>query len=89
MATDRQNLQDAFLNTLRKSHGSVTIFLVSGVKLTGYLTSFDNYCVMLKRDNHSQLVYKHSISTIVPTEPISLYPSDTSNQQEDLRESSE
>ena len=72
MANERQNLQDAFLNTLRKTRASVTVFLVSGVKLTGHITSFDNYCLLLKRDSHSQLIYKHAISTIVPSEPIFL-----------------
>ncbi|MCY3878623.1 MAG: RNA chaperone Hfq [Rhodobacteraceae bacterium] len=72
MANGRQNLQDLFLNTLRKSRGSVTVFLISGVKLSGYITAFDNYCVLLRRDQHSQLIYKHAISTVVPTEPITL-----------------
>ena len=70
MANDKQNLQDAFLNTLRKARASVTVFLVSGVKLSGHIASFDNYCVLLRRDNHSQMIYKHAISTIVPLEPI-------------------
>lgn len=72
MASDRQCLQESFLNTLRKSRAQVTVFLVSGVKLSGHITSFDNFCLQLKRDAHSQLVYKHAISTIVPAEPIFL-----------------
>lgn len=83
MAVERLNLQDAFLNTLRKSHESVTVFLVSGVKLSGCITSFDNYCILLKRYNHSQMIYKHAISTIVPSEPIVLYSPESREQQQE------
>ncbi|MCI5049410.1 MAG: RNA chaperone Hfq [Rickettsiales bacterium] len=68
-----QNVQDVFLNTLRKEKVPVTIFLVSGVKLQGNVTGFDNFCVVLRRSPQIQLVYKHSIATIVPASPISLY----------------
>ena len=68
-----QNLQDLFLNTVRKQKISLTIFLVNGVKLTGVVTSFDNFCVLLRRDGHSQLVYKHAISTIMPSQPVNMY----------------
>jgi host factor-I protein len=68
-----QNLQDTFLNHLRKSKLPVTIFLVNGVKLQGVITWFDNFCVLLRRDNHSQLVYKHAISTVMPGQPIQLF----------------
>jgi len=71
--TDRQqNLQDTFLNAVRKSKSSVTIFLVNGVKLQGNITWFDNFCVLLRRDGHAQLVYKHAISTVMPLGPIQL-----------------
>ena len=73
MASDKQNLQDAFLNQLRKSKTSVTIFLINGVKLQGMITWFDNFCVLLRRDGQSQLVYKHAISTIMPATSVSLY----------------
>ena len=63
MAADKQNLQDVFLNQVRKSKMSVTIFLINGVKLQGVITWFDNFCVLLRRDGQSQLVYKHAIST--------------------------
>ncbi|MER0237917.1 RNA chaperone Hfq [Fulvimarina sp. MAC8] len=76
MAERTQNLQDLFLNTVRKQKISLTIFLVNGVKLTGVVTSFDNFCVLLRRDGHSQLVYKHAISTIMPAQPVSLYDGD-------------
>src|ERR1700734_1880367 len=74
MAADKaQNLQDTFLNHVRKSKTSVTIFLVNGVKLQGFVTWFDNFCVLLRRDGHSQLVYKHAISTIMPASPITMF----------------
>ena len=73
MAGDKQNLQDAFLNHVRKSKVPVTIFLINGVKLQGVITWLDNFCVLLRRDGQSQLVYKHAISTIMPGAPINLY----------------
>ena len=73
MSDKQQNLQDTFLNAVRKSKSAVTIFLVNGVKLQGVVTWFDNFCVLLRRDGHSQLVYKHAISTIMPGHPIQLF----------------
>lgn len=74
MPTEKnENLQDVFLNNVRKSKSPVTVFLVNGVKLQGIITWFDNFCVLLRRDGHSQLVYKHAISTVMPVSPISLY----------------
>ena len=73
---DKQNLQDVFLNHVRKQKISLTIFLVNGVKLTGIVTWFDNFCVLLRRDGHSQLVYKHAISTIMPSEPLRMFEAD-------------
>jgi len=74
MAAERnQNLQDTFLNYVRKNKTPLTIFLVNGVKLQGVVTWFDNFCVLLRRDGHSQLVYKHAISTIMPNQPIQLF----------------
>ncbi len=67
-----ENLQETFLNQLRKEKLSVTVFLINGVKLQGIITWFDNFSILLKRDTHIQLVYKHSISTIMPSEAISL-----------------
>ncbi len=66
-----QNLQDNFLNTLRKEHTPVAIFLVNGIKLQGRVDSFDQYVIMLK-NTVSQMVYKHAISTIVPGKPVKL-----------------
>ena len=68
-----QNLQDTFLNYVRKNKVPLTIFLVNGVKLQGVVTWFDNFCVLLRRDGHSQLVYKHAISTIMPGQPIQMF----------------
>jgi host factor-I protein len=65
-----QNLQDQFLNLLRKSKTPVTMFLVKGVKLQGIVTWFDNFSILLRRDGQSQLVYKHAISTIMPSTPM-------------------
>jgi host factor-I protein len=73
MATERaQSLQDTFLNHVRKAKTPLTIFLVNGVKLQGVVTWFDKYCVLLRRDGPSQLVYKHAISTIMTGAPIQL-----------------
>ena len=73
MTDKKQNLQDTFLNSVRKSKTPLTIFLVNGVKLQGVVSWFDNFCVLLRRDGQSQLVYKHAISTIMPAQPVQLY----------------
>ena len=72
-----ENLQETFLNQIRKDKLSVTIFLINGVKLQGIITWFDNFSILLKRDTHIQLVYKHSISTIMTSEAVSLGISNT------------
>ena len=69
----KQNLQDTFLNSVRKTKTPLTIFLINGVKLQGIVSWFDNFCVLLRRDGQSQLVYKHAISTIMPAAPVQLY----------------
>ena len=68
-----QNVQDVFLNYIRKQKAPVTVFLVNGVKLQGIVTWFDNFSVLLRRDGHTQLVYKHAISTIMPSTPVQLF----------------
>jgi host factor-I protein len=74
MANEKsQSVQDVFLNNIRKNKMPVTIFLVNGVKLQGIVTWFDNFSVLLRRDAHSQLVYKHAISTIMPAGPLVLF----------------
>jgi host factor-I protein len=62
-----QNIQDTFLNTVRKDKSAVTIYLVSGVKLTGKIRSFDKYSVLLENNAQEQLIFKHAISTVVST----------------------
>jgi host factor-I protein len=60
-----QNIQDTFLNTVRKDKSQITVYLVSGVKLTGRIRSFDKYSVLLENNNQEQLIFKHAISTVV------------------------
>lgn len=67
MAT--QSLQDPYLNTLRKERTQVSIFLMNGIKLQGQIESFDQFVILLK-NNTSQMIYKHAISTIVPSAPV-------------------
>ena len=72
MADKVNNLQDLFLNSLRRSKTPITMFLVKGVKLQGIITWFDNFSVLLRREGQAQLIYKHAISTIMPSQPIDL-----------------
>jgi host factor-I protein len=60
-----QNIQDTFLNTVRKDKTPITVYLVSGVKLTGKIRSFDKYSVLLENNSQEQLIFKHAISTVV------------------------
>ncbi len=79
----KQNLQDTFLNAVRKSKTPLTIFLANGVKLQGVVTWFDNFCVLLRGDGRPpQLVYKHAISTITPNAAVKLF--DDSVLEQDL-----
>lgn len=75
-----QNLQDTFLNNLRKEHIPVSIFLVNGIKLQGKVDSFDQYVIMLK-NTVSQMVYKHAISTIVPGKPVKMTEDDDDSHE--------
>ncbi|MDT7933252.1 MAG: RNA chaperone Hfq [Sphingomonadaceae bacterium] len=81
MADRANNLQEAFLNTVRKTRTPVTMFLVNGVKLQGVITWYDNFCVLLRRDGLSQLVYKHAISTVMPAAPIQLVEAESSDEE--------
>ena len=84
MANEKsQSVQDVFLNNIRKSKMPVTVFLVNGVKLQGIITWFDNFSVLLRRDGHSQLVYKHAISTVMPANPIQLFEGAQGGEEED------
>ena len=87
MAAEKsQNVQDVFLNHVRKNKTAVTVFLVNGVKLQGVITWFDNFCVLLRRDTHSQLVYKHAISTVMPATPVQLFEPEREPEREDVAE---
>jgi host factor-I protein len=79
----KENLQDKFLNTVRKNKTPLTIFLVNGVKLQGVVTWFDNFCVLLRRDGQIQLVYKHAISTIMPGGPVQMFDGDKPEETSD------
>lgn len=82
MSTDKKkNIQEIFLNFVRKNKTPLTMFLVNGIKLQGVVIGFDSFCVMLRRENHVQVVYKHAISTIMPNEPVKLHP-DTEGELE-------
>ena len=82
MASEKtQNVQDVFLNHIRKNKTPVTIFLVNGVKLQGIVTWFDNFSLLLRRDGHTQLVYKHAISTVMPAMPIQLFEPDKESNE--------
>ena len=80
MASSQSNLQDTFLNSVRKSKNPVTLFLVNGVKLQGVITWFDNFSILLRREGTVQLVYKHAISTIMPSLPIDLIGEDSEEE---------
>jgi host factor-I protein len=81
-----QNVQDVFLNHVRKNKTPVTVVLVNGVKLQGIITWFDNFSVLLRRDGHTQLVYKHAISTVMPGAPIQLFDASKSESAASARE---
>ena len=66
------NLQDIFLNKARKDNISITIYLINGYQIKGYVKGFDNYTIILKSEDKQQLIYKHAISTIIPIRPIEL-----------------
>lgn len=82
-AEKAQNVQDVFLNAIRKNKTPVTVFLVNGVKLQGIVTWFDNFSMLLRRDGLTQLVYKHAISTVMPSAPVPLFePADGAGGKE-------
>ena len=72
-----QNLQDLFLNQTRKDRQSVTLFLMNGFQMRGIVRGFDSFTVVLESEGKQQLIYKHAISTIVPTRPLTLEAVDT------------
>lgn len=68
------NLQDIFLNQVRKDHSPITIFLISGYQIKGYVKGFDSYTIVIDTDGKQQMIYKHAISTIVPSKPVNFMP---------------
>ncbi|MGE5474835.1 MAG: RNA chaperone Hfq [Ignavibacteriales bacterium] len=74
------NLQDVFLNQVRKEHVAVTIYLANGFQLKGMVRGFDNFTVILEADGKQQMVYKHAISTISPIKPINILISNDTNK---------
>ncbi|HIF61215.1 MAG TPA: RNA chaperone Hfq [Rhodospirillales bacterium] len=87
MAGKSQNVQDVFLNAVRKSKNPCTVFLVNGVKLQGIISWFDNFSILLRRDGHTQLVYKHAISTVMPSGPVQLFEPEVKDLDEDVADS--
>ncbi len=87
MAERSQNVQDVFLNAVRKSKNPCTVFLVNGVKLQGIISWFDNFSILLRRDGHTQLVYKHAISTVMPSGPVQLFEPEVKDLDEDVADS--
>ncbi len=81
MVDKNQNVQDVFLNHIRKTKTPVTVYLICGVKLQGIITWFDNFSMLLRRDGHTQLVYKHAVSTIMPAVPVSLFDDEDTAEQ--------
>ncbi len=71
--TGKYDVQDMFLKRITDAHVSVTVFLMCGVRLQGIVTSFDKHTLLLKREGHTQLVFKHSVSTIMPSEPMQFF----------------
>ncbi len=69
-----QNLQDAFLNYIRREKIPVTLFLMNGFQLRGVVRSFDSFVVLIDADGRQQMIYKHAISTVAPVRPVSLEP---------------
>ncbi len=90
MANDKPvNVQDVFFNHVRKNKTPLTVFLVNGVKLQGVVTWFDGFSMLLRRDGHSQLVYKHAISTVMPQGSIQLFESCAQSATGDYEECKE
>ncbi|MGG1661309.1 RNA chaperone Hfq [Brevibacillus sp. NRS-1366] len=74
------NIQDTFLNHLRKENIAVTIYLVNGFQLRGYIKAFDNFTIVIDSEGKQQLVYKHAISTFTPQRPVSLMSQENTQQ---------
>lgn len=88
MAEKNQNVQDVLLNALRKNKTPVTIYLANGVKLQGSITGFDNFSVVLRRGPQMQLIYKHAMATVVPSEPVRLFEPEAAGEAAELEQKS-
>lgn len=77
------NLQDTFLNQVRKENILVTVYLVNGYQLKGYVRSFDSFTVMLENDGKQQLVYKHALSTVMPSRSVNLVAAVRNEEEEE------
>ena len=73
MFAERNRLQDTFLQRVQQDRTPLTVFLTNGVRLQGFVVAFDNFCLLLQRDDQVQLVYKHAISTVMPLGAVALY----------------
>lgn len=83
MVTKNQlNMQDAFLNQIRREKIQVTIYLVNGFQIKGLIKGFDNFTAIVEQEGRQQMVYKHAISTIAPIKPISILAMDTKGEEE-------
>ena len=82
MSKNQMNLQDAFLNQVRKEKAPVTIYLVNGFQIKGVVRGFDNFTVIVEMDQKQQLVYKHAISTVAPLRPIGMLNLEPKNEDE-------
>ncbi|GAV25872.1 RNA-binding protein Hfq [Carboxydothermus islandicus] len=81
MSKNQLNLQDAFLNQVRKENVGVTIFLINGFQLKGFVKGFDNFTVILESEGKQHMIYKHAISTIIPQRPVSTYMAKGGNEE--------
>ncbi len=76
------NLQDVFLNQVRKDKTAITVFLLSGFQIKGIVTGFDNFTVVIDSEGKQQLIYKHAISTIIPSRPVNFIAAENSQSEE-------
>ena len=76
------NLQDVFLNQVRKDKTAITVFLLSGFQIKGIVTGFDNFTVVIDSEGKQQLIYKHAISTIIPSRPVNFIAAENSQCEE-------
>lgn len=82
LSEQKNTLQYVFLNKIRKEKIHVTIFLVNGIRLEGIITWFDNFSILLRKHNHQQLIYKHAISTVLPTNSIPTFDEEMTLEEE-------